>query len=60
MSDSVTPWTAVHQASLSITIFHNLLKLMSFESVMPSTRLILCPPLSPLAFNIAQHPGLFQ
>ena len=44
MSDSVTPWTAAHQASLSITIFHNLLKLMSFESVMPSTRLILCPP----------------
>ena len=44
MSDSVTPWTAPCQASLSITIFHNLLKLMSFESVMQSNHLILCPP----------------
>ena len=38
----VTPWTAAHQASLSITI---LLKLMSIESVMPSNHLILCHPL---------------
>ena len=44
MSDSVTPWTAPCQASLSITIFHNLIKLMSFESVMQSNHLILCPP----------------
>ena len=33
----VTPWTAAHQASLSITNTRSLLKLMSIESVMPST-----------------------
>ena len=38
----VTPWTAVHQASLSITNSQSLLKLMSIESVMPSNHLILC------------------
>ena len=32
----VTPWTAAHQASLSITNSQSLLKLMSIESVMPS------------------------
>ena len=37
-----TPWTAAHQASLSITNSRSLLKLMSFESVMPSNHLILC------------------
>ena len=41
----VTPWTAAHQASLSITNFQNLLKLMSIESVMPSNHLIFCHPL---------------
>ena len=41
----VTPWTAAHQASLSITNFQSLLKLMSIESVMPSNHLILCCPL---------------
>ena len=40
-----TPWTAAHQASLSITNFWSLLKLMSIESVMPSNHLILCRPL---------------
>ena len=40
-----TPWTAARQASLSITNSRNLLKLMSFESVMPSNHLILCCPL---------------
>ena len=41
-----TPWTAAHQASLSITNSKvSLLKLMSFESVMPSSHLILCRPL---------------
>ena len=40
-----TPWTAAHQASLSITNSQNLLKLMSIESVMPSNHLILCRPL---------------
>ena len=42
MSDSVTPWTAAHQASLSITISQSLLKLMSTELVIPSNHLILC------------------
>ena len=42
MSDSVTPWTAACQVSLSIT---SLLKLMSIESVTPSNHLILCCPL---------------
>ena len=45
MSDSVTPWTAARQASLSITNSQSLLKLMSIESVMPSNHLILCHPL---------------
>ena len=40
-----TPWTAAHQASLSITNSQSLLKLMSIESVMPSNQLILCHPL---------------
>ena len=41
----VTPWTAARQASLSITNFRSLLKLMSVESMMPSSHLILCCPL---------------
>ena len=41
----VTPWTAAHQASLSIINSWSLLKLMSTESVMPSNHLILCHPL---------------
>ena len=41
----VTPWTAVHQASLSITNSWSLPKFMSIESVMPSNYLILCRPL---------------
>ena len=40
-----TPWTAAHQASLSITNSQSLLKLMSIESVMPSSHHILCRPL---------------
>ena len=39
-----TPWTAAHQASLSITNSRSFLKLMSIESVMPSNHLILCRP----------------
>ena len=39
------PWTAAHQASLSITNFRSLLKLTPIESVMPSNHLILCHPL---------------
>ena len=38
----VTPWTVACQAYLSITNSQNLLKLMSIESVMPSSHLILC------------------
>ena len=45
MSASVTPWTAAHQASLSITSSWSLPKPMSIESVMPSNHLILCCPL---------------
>ena len=41
----VTPWTAIHQASLSINNSWSLLKLMSIESVMPSNHLIFCHPL---------------
>ena len=41
----VTPWTAAHQASVSIINFRSLPKLMSIESVMPSSHLILCRPL---------------
>ena len=41
----MTPWTAVCQSSLFITISWILLKLMSIESVMPSNYLILCCPL---------------
>ena len=54
----VTPWTAAHQAFLSITNFWSLVKLMSIESVMPSSHLILF--YSPSAFNLDQHQGLFK
>ena len=40
-----TPWTAAHQASLSITNPRISAKPMSIESVMPSNHLILCHPL---------------
>ena len=43
----LTPWTAAHQASLSITSSQSLLKLMSIKLVMPSNHLILCPFLLP-------------
>ena len=51
----VTPQTAACQASLSCTISWGLLKLMSIESVMPSSHLILCRPfllLPPIPPNI--------
>ena len=53
MSDSATPWIAACQASLSITNSWSSLRFMSFESVMPSSHLILCcsplllPPVPP-------------
>ena len=44
VSDSATPWTAAHWASLSIINSPSLLKLMSIKLVMPSNHLILyCP-----------------
>ena len=56
---SATPWTVALQASLSLTNFQSLLKLISIESVMPFNHLVLCcPPFS--AFNLSQHQGLFQ
>ena len=41
----LTPWTAAHQASLSIIISRSLLKLMSIELVMLSNHFVLCRPL---------------
>ena len=41
----MAPWTAAHQATLSITNSWSLLKLMSIESMMLSNHLILCRPL---------------
>ena len=38
----MTPWTAAHQASLSITNSWSLLRLTSIQSVIPSNHLILC------------------
>ena len=58
VSDSATPWTAAHQASLSITNPQSLLKLMSIESAMPSNHLILCHPFSCLQSSPAS--GSFQ
>ena len=54
----VTPWTAAHQASLSITSSRRLLKLMSTELVMPSNHLICCP-LLPL-HSIFPSMGVFS
>ena len=45
MFNSATPWIAARQATLSITNSWSLVKLMSIESVMPSSHLILCRPL---------------
>jgi len=49
VSESLWPWTAALQASLSITNSWSLFKLMSIESMMPSNHLILCRPLLPLS-----------
>ena len=45
VSDSATPWSPAHQASLSITNSWSPPKPMSIESVMPSNHLIFCHPL---------------
>ena len=58
-----TPWITALQASLSITNSRSSLRLTSIESVMPSSHLILCHPLSspsPPAPNPSQHQSLFQ
>ena len=47
MSNSATPWTTAHQASLSITNSQSVLKLMCIKSLMPPNHLILCRPLLP-------------
>ena len=44
MANSVTPWTAARQASLSITTSQRLLKLMSIQLVITSNHLILSHP----------------
>ena len=55
-----TPWIIACQASMSITNSRSLLKLMSIESVMPSSHLILCRPLLLLSPNPSQHQSVFQ
>ena len=50
VSNSATPWTPAHQASLSITNSWSLLELTSIVSVMPSNHLIFCLPLLPSVF----------
>ena len=51
VSSLCDPMDAACQASLSITNFQSLLKLMSIESVMPSKHLILRRPLLLLPMN---------
>ena len=56
VSDSATPWTAAHQASLSITNCRHLLKLMSIESVMPSNHMIYnCLPFKNSVSNVLYY-----
>ena len=55
----VTPWTAAHQASLSISNSQSPPIPLSIELVMPSNQLILCHPLLILPC-LSQHLGLFQ
>ena len=54
----VNPWTKARQASLSITNYQSLFKLMSIESVMPFSHLILCRPLLLLPPSIRVFPTL--
>ena len=50
VSDSATPWTAAHQASLSITNSWSLLKFLSIELVMPSS-------VVPFSFRLQSFPA---
>ena len=59
LSCVLTAWTVAHQASLSFTVSWSVLKLMSTESVMPSTSHPLMHP-SLLVLNLSQYQGLFQ
>ena len=59
VSNSATPWITARQASLSITNSWSSLGLMSIESVMPSSHLILCHPLLLLPQS-SQHQSLSQ
>ena len=64
LSDPATPWTAAYQAFLSITNSQSLLKLMSIESVMPSSHpsvhhTQIPPVLGPLSHLIHLHFMLF-
>ena len=54
------PWTAAHQATMSITNSQSLLKLMSIELVMLSNHLTLCPPFLLLPSIFPSIQGLFQ
>ena len=62
----VTPWIAARQASLSITDSRSPLKLMSTESVVPSSHLILCcpllllPPIPPSIRVFSNEPNLLM
>jgi len=53
----VTPWTAGHHASLSITNSRHLLKLMFIESVTPSNHLLLCHPFSSSSSCLQSFPA---
>ena len=55
----VTTWIAAYQASLSITNSRSLLRLMSVESVMPSSHLIPCHPI-PLLLPIPPSIRVFS
>ena len=55
----MTPWTAAHQASLSITNAWSLLKLMFIKLLMPSNHLILCHPLLLLPSIFPLLPSIF-
>ena len=55
-----TPWTATCQASRSFTISQSLLKFMSIESTNAIQLSYPWSPLSPPAFSISRHQGLYQ
>ena len=59
LSNTVTPWTAACQASLSFIISWSLLKLMSIELVMTSNHLVLCSSLL-LLFSILPSIRVFS